>query len=173
MLFGSWRRKAVDVPGGQVPAPGKYGVAGFCFAPMYNFGYKFRAGVSLDGVYDASANIYTKDYATQLDGASEEEAFGTPPLRKQLSLGCLGTRRMGNALTFTRRRIGFGANILHGGGRLAIILPNPGAQNRYDPRHIPACRLHLKDFHEPNYLMLGIGYRFNNRRPRLHIGFPL
>lgn len=28
MLFGSWRRKAVDVPGGQVPAPGKYGVAG-------------------------------------------------------------------------------------------------------------------------------------------------
>lgn len=45
---------------------------------MYNFGYKFRAGVSLDGVYDASANIYTKDYATQLDDASEEEAFGTP-----------------------------------------------------------------------------------------------
>lgn len=78
MLFGSWRRKAVNVPGGQVPAPGKYGVAGFCFAPMYNFGYKFRAGVSLDGVYDASANIYTKDYATQLDDASEEEAFGTP-----------------------------------------------------------------------------------------------
>ena len=75
MLFGSWRRKAVDVPGGQVPAPGKYGVAGFCFAPMYNFGYKFRAGVSLDGVYDASANIYTKDYATQLDDASEEEAL--------------------------------------------------------------------------------------------------
>ena len=26
----------------------------------------------------------------------------------------------------------------------------------------------LKDFHEPNYLMLGIGYRFNNRRPRLY-----
>ena len=28
-VFGSWRRKAVDVPGGQVPAPGKYAVAGF------------------------------------------------------------------------------------------------------------------------------------------------
>ena len=31
-------------------------------------------------------------------------------------------------------------------GRLAIILPNPGAQNRYDPRHIPACRLQPEGF---------------------------
>lgn len=77
-LFGSWRRKAIDVPGGQVPAPDKYAVAGFCFAPMYNFGYKFRAGVSLDGVYDASANIYAKDYITPLDGGNEEDTFGIP-----------------------------------------------------------------------------------------------
>ena len=25
----------------------------------------------------------------------------------------------------------------------------------------------LREFHEPNYLMLGIGYRFNNKRPKL------
>ena len=24
----------------------------------------------------------------------------------------------------------------------------------------------LREFHEPNYLMLGIGYRFNNKRPQ-------
>ena len=171
MLFGSWRRKAVDVPGGQVPAPGKYGVAGFCFAPMYNFGYKFRAGVSLDGVYDASANIYTKDYATQLDGASEEEAFGTPPLRKQLSLGV--SARGEWVMPYFTIGIGFGANILHGGGDLQSfyqILALKIDMTRDTFLHVG---YNLKDFHEPNYLMLGIGYRFNNRRPRLHIGFPL
>lgn len=171
MLFGSWRRKAVDVPGGQVPAPGKYGVAGFCFAPMYNFGYKFRAGVSLDGVYDASANIYTKDYATQLDDASEEEAFGTPPLRKQLSLGV--SARGEWVMPYFTVGIGFGANILHGGGDLQSfyqILALKIDMTRDTFLHVG---YNLKDFHEPNYLMLGIGYRFNNRRPRLHIGFPL
>lgn len=52
-LFGSWRKKAVPHEGssGQVPAPGTYNVFGFSFAPMYNFGYKFRAGVALDGDY--------------------------------------------------------------------------------------------------------------------------
>lgn len=155
MLFGSWRRKAVDVPGGQVPAPGKYGVAGFCFAPMYNFGYKFRAGVSLDGVYDASANIYTKDYATQLDDASEEEAFGIPPASQTTLSGCLGTRRMGNALLYRRHR--FRSQYPAWRGRLAIILPNPGAQNRYDPRHIPACRLQPERF--PRAQLSDAGYR--------------
>ena len=28
---------------------------------MYNFGYKFRAGLSLDGIYDGSANVYIPD----------------------------------------------------------------------------------------------------------------
>ena len=166
ILFGSWRRKAVNVPGGQVPAPGKYGVAGFCFAPMYNFGYKFRAGVSLDGVYDASANIYTKDYATQLDDASEEEAFGTPPLRKQLSLGV--SARGEWVMPYFTVGIGFGANILHGGGDLQSfyqILALKIDMTRDTFLHVG---YNLKDFHEPNYLMLGIGYRFNNRRPRLY-----
>lgn len=44
---------------------------------MYNFGYKFRAGVSLDGVYDAGANIYAKDYITPLNGGNEEEALAS------------------------------------------------------------------------------------------------
>ena len=117
-LFGSWRRKAVDVSGGQIPAPGKYAVAGFSFAPMYNLGYKFRAGVSLDGVYDAGANIYAKDYITPLDGGNEEEAFGTPPLRKQLSLGV--SARGEWVMPYFTVGIGFGANVLHGGGDLQL-----------------------------------------------------
>lgn len=56
------RRKGVTIGEGQmVASPETYPVLGFNFAPMYNFGYKFRAGISLDGVYDGSANVYSPD----------------------------------------------------------------------------------------------------------------
>lgn len=164
-MFGSWRRKAVNVPGGQIPAPGTYAVAGFNFAPMYNFGYKFRAGVSLDGVYDASANIYSKDYISS-GGSNEEEAFGTPSLGKQLSLGI--SARGEFVMPYFTIGIGFGANVLHAGGdqkSFYQILALKIDMSRNSYLHIG---YNLKDFHEPNYLMLGIGYRFNNKRPRLY-----
>src|SRR5699024_10942891 len=62
VLFGSWRRKGVDFSGEQVASPHKYAVIGGYFAPMYNFGYRLRAGFSLDMTYDGSANVYTEDY---------------------------------------------------------------------------------------------------------------
>lgn len=93
-LFGSWRKKAVAHEGssGQVPAPGTYNVFGFSFAPMYNFGYKFRAGVALDGVYDHSANMK--------ESYEEENGFYTPPAKSRWrwaylpaeSLSCLTSR---------------------------------------------------------------------------------
>ena len=64
--------------------------------------------------------------------------------------------------------IGFGANILHGGGDLQSfyqILALKIDMTRDTFLHVG---YNLKDFHETNYLMLGIGYRFNNRRPRLY-----
>ena len=61
VLFGSWRRKGVWVGEKQITSPNAYPVAGFNFAPMYNLGYKFHVGASLDGVYDGSANVYRED----------------------------------------------------------------------------------------------------------------
>ncbi len=80
VLFGSWRRKGVYVGEGQIAAPGAFAVAGFNINPMYNFGYNFRAGVSLDGVYDESANIYADEY-------SSSDRFYRPPLSYQMALG--------------------------------------------------------------------------------------
>lgn len=64
MLFGSWRRKGVAFDGNQYASPDAYTVLGLNFAAMYNFGYKFRAGLSLDGIYDGSANVYIPDRIT-------------------------------------------------------------------------------------------------------------
>lgn len=163
-LFGSWRKKAVNVSSGQVPAPGTYAVAGFNFAPMYNFGYKFRAGVSLDGVYDASANIRTTQGGSY--SGNEDDGFTHPPLDKQLSLGI--SARGEFVMPYFTVGIGFGANVLHAGGDLEsfyqiLALKMDVTRNSY--LHIG---YNLKDFHEPNYLMLGIGYRFHNKRPRLY-----
>jgi len=63
--------------------------------------------------------------------------------------------------------IGLGTNVLHGGGDLksfyqVLALKIDVTRNSY--LHIG---YNLREFHEPNYLMLGIGYRFNNKRPAL------
>ena len=81
-MFGSWRRKGVEVGDKQYASPNAYGVAGFNFATMYNFGYKFRAGLSLDGVYDGSANVYTEDYIVEVGGRDPGYTFYTPPQRR-------------------------------------------------------------------------------------------
>ena len=158
-LFGSWRKKAVAHEGssGQVPAPGTYNVFGFSFAPMYNFGYKFRAGVALDGVYDHSANMK--------ESYEEENGFYTPPAKKQMALGL--SARGEFVMPYFTVGIGLGANVLHGGGDMKsfyqiLALKIDVTRNSY--LHIG---YNLREFHEPNYLMLGIGYRFNNKRPKL------
>ncbi len=156
-LFGSWRKKAVDVSGGQVPAPGSYGVFGFSFAPMYNFGYKFRAGVALDGIYDHSANI-----EQAYDGTND---FTSPAFKKQIALGL--SARGEFVMPYFTIGIGLGANVLHSGGDLKsfyqiLALKVDVSRNTY--LHIG---YNLREFHDPNYLMLGLGFRFNNRRPKL------
>lgn len=156
-VFGSWRKKAVDYGSGQVPAPGTYAVMGFSLAPMYNFGYKFRAGVALDGIYDHSANMES--------AMSGDEEFTSPSFGKQVALGL--SARGEFVMPYFTIGIGMGANILHGGGDMKSfyqILALKIDVTRSSYLHIG---YNLREFHEPNYLMLGIGYRFNNKRPKL------
>ena len=85
-FFGSWRRKGIEVGDKQYAAPDAYTVLGFNFASMYNFGYKFRAGVSLDGVYDGSANVAIADQIVEM-GSSADLTVEKPGVDRQLALG--------------------------------------------------------------------------------------
>jgi len=157
VLFGSWRRKGVAYGDAQVPSPHAYSVFGFNFAPMYNLGYRLRVGASLDGVYDGSANVYTKDSSNE---------FFKPSLNKQLSLGLSGRAEF--VMPYFTVNLGLGANVLHKGGDLKAlyqILALKIEVTRNSFLHIGYC---LHNFHTPNYLMLGIGFRFNNRYPTFH-----
>lgn len=165
VLFGSWRRKGVELNGRQLPSPEAYTVVGFNVAAMYNFGYKFRAGISADGVYDGSANVYTEDYIVSVGGKNPGYTFYKPGLDKQMSLGL--SARTEFVMPYFTVGIGLGMNVLHKGGDLKAfyqVVTLKVALTRSSFLHIGYC---LKDFQTPNYLMLGVGYRFNNKYPRI------
>jgi len=160
VLFGSWRRKGVAFGDQQVASPHAYPVLGFNFAPMYNLGYKSRLGISLDGVYDGSANVYTEDYISGTD-----QHFYTPGFSKQLALGLSG--RFEYVMPYFSVNVGLGTNLFYSGEDLkgvyqTLALKTDITRNLF--LHIGYC---LQNFHDPNYLMLGIGFRFNNKYPLL------
>lgn len=159
VFFGSWRRKGVSLGEEEIASPEAYAVAGFNFIPMYNLGYKFRVGVSLDGVYDGSANVYAKDYIV---GTQPE--FYKPAFYKQLALGLSG--RAEYVMPYFTVGVGMGANVLHAGGDLngfyqILALKIETTRNTF--LHIG---YNLKDFQDPNFLMLGFGIRFDSRGRR-------
>lgn len=160
VVFGSWRRKGVFLGESQIASPKAYAVAGFNFSAFYNFGYKFRAGLSLDGVYDGSANVYTEDYIV-----GTEPSFYTPPIRRQLALGLSGRAEF--VMPYFTIGLGAGRNFLHGGGDLGgwyqvLALKIELVRNSF--LHIGYT---LKDFHNPNFLMVGLGIRFHDLYPVL------
>lgn len=161
VLFGSWRRKGVDFADKLVPSPHAYPVFGFNFAPMYNFGYKFRAGLSLDGVWDGSANVYTEDYIV-----GTEQPFYTPSFEKQLALGLSG--RVEYVMPFLTICFGLGTNVIYGGPDLKSVYQILALKIEVTRSSFIHIGYNLQNFHMPNYLMLGFGYRFNNKYPTLH-----
>ena len=163
VLFGSWRRRGIEVGDKQYAAPDAYTVVGFNFAPMYNFGYKFRAGVALDGVYDGSANVIPANTPVEIGSTPEIETVD-PGFDRQIALGV--SARAEFVMPYFQIGIGLGANVLHKGGDLNAfyqMLTLKVAVTRSSFIHIGYS---LRDFHLPNFLMLGAGYRFNNKYPR-------
>jgi hypothetical protein len=166
VLFGSWRRKGVvfnDEP--PMASPDKYTVLGFNFNPMYNVGYRLRLGASLDGVYDSSANVYTEDYITSAGGGYDPGyTFYKPALKKQLALGL--SARAEYVMPYFDVGIGIGANLLHAGGDLNGFYQIVALKIKVTSHSFIHIGYNLQNFDTPNYLMLGLGVRLNNRYPR-------
>lgn len=163
VFFGSWRRKGVTVTEEEVALLDAYGVAGFNFAPMYNLGYKFRLGASLDGVYDGSANIYSRS-SEHYSGSGEKLVH--PSLDKQMALGI--SARAEYVMPYFTIGIGYGTNVLHSGGDWGGFYQVLALKIEVTRNSFLHIGYNLKDFHDPNYLMLGIGFRFHNKYPTLH-----
>lgn len=169
VLFGSWRRKGVYVESGkQIASPGSYPVAGFNFAPMYNLNYKLRFGVSLDGVYDGSANVYTEDRIVEYDydggSGTSGRRFLVPGIQHQLALGLSG--RAEYVMPFFTINVGLGTNVL-GRGDLRGLYQVFALKIDVTRSSFLHIGYNLQNFQTPNYLMLGLGFRFNNKYPKV------
>lgn len=159
VLYGATRTKGFvkdDIP---TLVPGSFGIAGLNFAPMYNFNNYFRAGLSVDAQYDESANI--KEYKLE-DTYMDDIKFHRPPFRKQFAVGL--SLRAELVMPIFSINAGIGRNLIYSGddtkGFYQIL-----ALKTYVTRHL---FLHvgyqLSKFKDPNNLMLGVGYRFHDKR---------
>ena len=142
---------------GSSPSPEAYPVFGFNFTPMYNLNYKLRLGVSLDGTFDGGANLYTDG---DVYGSVDKSDIVRPPLGDQFALGLSG--RAEYVMPFFVVGVGIGANVI-GKNDLNMfyqLLTLKIALSRAVFLHVG---YRLQNFNEPNFLMLGIGFRFNGK----------
>ncbi len=160
VLFGSWRRKGIAIGDARYALPDAYTVLGVNFATMYNLSYKFRLGVSLDAVYDGSANVYLANTLVE-EGGSAPQEFVKPALEKQLALGVSG--RIEYVMPYFTVGIGLGTNVLHGGGDLKSLYQVLALKIQTTRNTFLHIGYNLHNFQTPNYLMLGVGVRFNNK----------
>lgn len=159
ILYGATKRKGVIKPDKAYLAPGSFGVLGLNINPMYNFHKYFRAGASLDVQYDESANI--KEHEADSNN-QDEHRFYRPPFKEQLAIG-LSVRGELVMPIFTIN-LGIGYNVYHKcsdtqGMYQILALKTSLTRNLF--LHVG---YQLSKFKDPNNLMLGIGYRFHNKR---------
>ena len=157
VFFGSWHNRLVRTSDGSALSPEVYPVFGFNFSPMYNLNYKLRLGVSLDGTFDGGANLYTEG---EVFGDVRKSDIIRPPLGEQFALGFSG--RAEYVMPFFTVGIGGGANVV-GKNDLKVfyqLLALKIALSRMTFLHVGYS---LQNFNEPNFLMLGIGFRFNGK----------
>lgn len=148
ILYGAWHQRGYYMSDGEAYIlPGTYAVAGFNFNPMYRFNHWLKAGLSLDGTYDRSANV-------DLAGVAPESVW------RQMALGA--SARVEFCMPYFAINFGIGSNFVnatddfHGIYELLALKLN---LSRRFLLHIGYC---LNDFHRPKHLMLGVGWRFGH-----------
>lgn len=159
ILYGATKTKIdAELNGGYI-FPGSFGVLGMNFNPMYNFHRRFRAGLSLDAQWDESANV---QHHLAGNDSSGELKFYRPPFREQFSVGV--SARAEFAMPIFSINVGIGYNVLQQGSDtrgLYQVLVLKTALPRPFFLHVG---YRLSRFSDPDNLMLGIGYRFNDRK---------
>lgn len=159
VVYGAWKRKGVFIDGQGYLAPGTFAVAGFNFNPMYNFSHRLKAGLSLDFQYDESANI---EQWIATPETPDDLKFYRPPFRQQAGLGL--SVRGEYVMPIFAINLGIGGNFIRNGKDLKGLYQILALKCSLTRNVFLHVGYQLRDFHTPNNLMLGLGYRFHNLR---------
>ena len=163
MVYGAWRRQGIYLDQGPVLLPDSYGVVGFNFSPLFNLNHWFNAGLSLDGVYDSSANLYIEDYIVEHGKHRNDLKHVTSPsVFKQMALGV--SARAEFVMPYFTINTGIGRHIVNTHDDLSGWYQMLALKIDMSHKLFLNIGYSLYDFKTPNHLMLGIGYHFNKRR---------
>ncbi len=162
VVYGATRKRAINIDTDPIIISGNFGIIGMNFNPMYNISRHFRTGLSADFQYDESANI--EAHIPEGTILEEDMKFYRPPFIEQGSFGL--SVRTEFVMPFFSINIGLGRNLICRGK------DTNGWYNTFalktDIWHDCFIQIgyQLYNFKNPNNLMIGIGYRFNNGRSR-------
>jgi hypothetical protein len=94
------------------------------------------------------------------------QVFYKPPLNQQLALGL--SVRAEYVMPYFTVGLGVGKNALYGKGDLKAYYQVIALKTEITRNSFVHIGYSVKDFHLPNFLMLGLGYRFNNKYPSFY-----
>ena len=167
VVFGSWRKRGIRIEDRPYILSDAYPVLGFSIAPMYNFHHNLRVGAAIDGFWDSSANLIPEDYIVEIGGSGPAELpFASPGFSRQIALGLSG--RVEFVMPYFTIGLGVGANVLHRGGDMKSVYQILSLKVELLRNSFIHIGYSLHNFREPNFLMLGLGLRLNNKSPELY-----
>ncbi len=158
VVYGAVRKKMTKIDDVPQVLPGHFGIAGLNFAPMYNFNRFLRAGLSVDVQYDESSDL--KKYWVE-GTIGDDVMFYRPSFFHQVSGGLSARGEL--VMPIFSINAGLGYN----------LIGNSDSKNFYQ---VLALKIHvarsfflhigyqLNSFKNPNNLMIGVGYRFHDKR---------
>ncbi len=158
ILYGAARAKGLIWEDTPYIAEGMFGVIGLNINPLYRVNKFFRAGFSLDVQYDESANV--GDHVAGI-GDDGNIKFFRPPLGEQLGIGL--SLRAEFVMPIFSVNIGFGRNVIYKGDELKGFYQTLALKTDLYKNLFLHIGYKLHDFHDPNNLMLGLGWRIGNR----------
>lgn len=157
IIFGATRCK--EIPEENYAVPGSFGILGFNINPMYNFNKYLRAGMSLDGMFDESANIENHIAGKNEDGNLN---FYRPPFNERISAGL--SIRGEFVMPIFSINLGIGHNFIYKGHNFSGLYQVAVLKTSITRNLFLHIGYQLSEFKNPRNLMIGFGYHFNNKR---------
>lgn len=153
VVYGAWRRRAVEIQGEPELCPGKFGIVGLQFAPMRQFNRWFAAGAALSAQWDESAGL--APYWVK-DTYDDRLKFYRPPFGKQLGVGVSAHAEL--TMPVFSVNVGMGYDFVNPRGDKAFF--QSLTLKTFVTRNIFLnTGYRLGRFQDPQNLMLGIGVR--------------
>ncbi len=156
VAYGATRKRGVVTEDHSYMVSGSFGVVGMNVSPMYNFTKHWRAGVSVDAQFDESANI--KEHEINMN------KFNRPSFRERFAVGL--SVRAEWVMPIFSVNVGIGRNLIQKGDDTKGFYQILALKTDVTHGLFLHVGYQLSKFKDPNNLMLGVGYRFHDKREK-------